>query len=226
MPAGIELANVTRTYKMGDEVIRALDNVSVTIGPAEFVAITGPSGSGKSTLANIIGGLDTPDSGIVTVGGTRLSEAPDRQLSEYRNRTIGFVFQSFNLQPTATALENVALPLVLSRMPARERRARATECLEAVGLGDRLRHKPSQLSGGQRQRVAIARALATKPSIIIADEPTGNLDSERGAAIVELLTKLNDDGITLIVITHDAATAAMARRILHIKDGRLTERNG
>jgi putative ABC transport system ATP-binding protein len=225
MPAAVELSNVTRAYKMGDEVIRALDNVSVTIHPAEFVAITGPSGSGKSTLANIIGGLDVPDSGSVTIGGMQLARAADRDLSEYRNNTIGFVFQSFNLQATATALENVALPLVLGRMPARQRRARATECLEMVGLGDRLRHKPSQLSGGQRQRVAIARALATRPSIIIADEPTGNLDSERGASIVELLKRLNDDGITLIVITHDAATATMARRILHIKDGRLTEKS-
>jgi putative ABC transport system ATP-binding protein len=209
---------------MGDETLHALDDVSLTITPGEFIAITGPSGSGKSTLANIIGGLDMADSGSVEVDGLNLAQAHDRQLSVYRNHTIGFVFQSFNLQPNATALENVMLPLTLARMHAGPRRARAKECLEAVGLGERLRHKPTELSGGQRQRVAIARALATKPSIIIADEPTGNLDSERGGEIMKVLKDLNNDGITLIIITHDMTVAAMAGRILHIKDGRLTER--
>ncbi|OLB73314.1 MAG: hypothetical protein AUI14_26530 [Actinobacteria bacterium 13_2_20CM_2_71_6] len=222
MAAAVELYDVTRNYRMGDEVIHALDRVSVTIGSGEFVAITGPSGSGKSTLANIIGGLDVPDSGTVAVGGMQLSQARDRELSAYRNQTIGFVFQSFNLQPTATALENVMMPLTLARVPARRRRARATECLAQVGLGDRMRHKPTQLSGGQRQRVAIARALATEPNIIIADEPTGNLDSERGREIIELLKRLNAGGITLIIITHEAEIADIAGRVLHIKDGRLT----
>ena len=223
MAAAVELREVTRIYRMGDETIHALDRVSVTIEPGEFVAITGPSGSGKSTLANIVGGLDVPDSGTVTVGGLALSRASDRELSAYRNRTVGFVFQSFNLQPTSTALGNVMMPLVLGRMPARRRRERAAECLAAVGLADRMRHRPAELSGGQRQRVAIARALATNPRIVIADEPTGNLDSERGAEIIELLKRLNEDGITLIVITHEPDIADVAKRVLHIKDGRLTE---
>jgi putative ABC transport system ATP-binding protein len=221
----IELRDVTRTYRMGDEVIRALDRISVTIAPGEFVAVTGPSGSGKSTLANIVGGLDVPDSGTVRVGNLHLSQARDRELSAYRNATIGFVFQSFNLQPTATALENVMLPLTLAGMPARERRERAARCLADVGLADRARHRPTELSGGQRQRVAIARALATGPSIIIADEPTGNLDSDRGRDIIELLKRLNRDGITVIVITHEAEIAEDAGRVLHIKDGKLTDRS-
>jgi putative ABC transport system ATP-binding protein len=219
----VELRDVTRTYRMGDEVIHALDRISVTIPAGEFVAVTGPSGSGKSTLANIIGGLDVPDGGTVRVGDTQLSRIRDRELSAYRNRTIGFVFQSFNLQPTATALENVMLPLTLAGMPVRQRRARAAQCLADVGLADRAKHRPTELSGGQRQRVAIARALATSPSIIIADEPTGNLDSERGRDILDLLKRLNKDGITLIVITHDNDIADTAGRVLHIKDGKLTE---
>lgn len=221
MPAVIEIKNVTKTYKLGDEVLNALDAISCTIQAGEFIAITGPSGSGKSTLANIIGGLDRPTSGTVIVDGSDLSHVRDRQLSDYRNHHIGFVFQSFNLQGTQTALENVMLPLVFSRMRPKERRARAKECLEAVGLGDRLKHKPSQLSGGQRQRVAIARALAVKPSIILADEPTGNLDSARGEEIMKLLKDLNKQGITLLVITHDAAIARQAGRIIQIKDGRM-----
>ena len=226
MPVVIELHDVIRRYRMGDETIQALDRVSVTIGAGEFVAVTGPSGSGKSTLAHIIGGLDTPDGGTVRVGGVSLARAGDRELSAYRNRTVGFVFQSFNLQPAATALENVMLPLSLARMPARQRRARAVECLTEVGLADRMRHRPAQLSGGQRQRVAVARALVTRPSIIIADEPTGNLDSERGREILDLLRRLNTEGITLIVITHDTGIAEAAGRVLHIKDGKLTEWSG
>ncbi|HSW98892.1 MAG TPA: ABC transporter ATP-binding protein [Candidatus Saccharimonadales bacterium] len=221
MPAVIELKDLTKTYKLGDETLNALDGVTCTINKGEFIAITGPSGSGKSTLANIIGGLDRPTSGTVIVDGSDLSHVRDRQLSDYRNHHIGFVFQSFNLQGTQTALENVMLPLVFSRMRPKERRARAKECLEAVGLGDRLKHKPSQLSGGQRQRVAIARALAVKPSIILADEPTGNLDSARGEEIMKLLKDLNKQGITLLVITHDAAIARQAGRIIQIKDGRM-----
>jgi putative ABC transport system ATP-binding protein len=221
MAAVIELKNLTKTYKLGDEVLNALDGIDCTINAGEFVAITGPSGSGKSTLANIIGGLDKPTGGTVIVDGSDLSHVRDRQLSDYRNHHIGFVFQSFNLQGTQTAMENVMLPLVFSRMKSRDRKARAKECLEAVGLGDRLKHRPSQLSGGQRQRVAIARALAVKPSIILADEPTGNLDTARGDEIMKLLRDLNKQGITLIIITHDPAIAKQADRIINIRDGKI-----
>jgi putative ABC transport system ATP-binding protein len=224
MPALIELKNVTRTYHLGDEVLNALDSVTLSVQPGEFLAITGPSGSGKSTLANIIGGLDRPNGGSVVVEGSDLSHVSDRQLSDYRNHHVGFIFQSFNLQGAQTALENVMLPLIFARMKSKERRARAIECLQAVGLSDRMRHKPGQLSGGQRQRVAIARALAARPSIIIADEPTGNLDSARGEEIMKLLKELNKQGITLIIITHDQSIARQAGRIIQIKDGQLTER--
>ncbi len=222
MAAVIELKNVTKTYKLGDETLNALDGINCVVQAGEFVAITGPSGSGKSTLANIIGGLDKPTGGTVVVDGEDLSHVRDRQLSDYRNDHIGFVFQSFNLQGTQTALENVMLPLVFSRMKSKDRKVRAKECLEAVGLGDRLKHKPSQLSGGQRQRVAIARALAVKPSIILADEPTGNLDSARGEEIMRLLKDLNKQGITLIIITHDNSIAKQADRIINIKDGKVS----
>lgn len=224
MTAVIQLQNVTKAYHLGDETLDALDGVSFSVEPGEFVAIVGPSGSGKSTLANIIGGLDRPTSGSVVVDDNDLSHVRDRKLSDYRNHHIGFVFQSFNLQGTQTALENVMLPLVFARMKSGERKARAVECLQAVGLGDRLKHRPSQLSGGQRQRVAIARALAAKPSIIIADEPTGNLDSARGGEIMKLLKELNKQGITLIIITHDMDIARQAGRVVQIKDGHLTER--
>jgi putative ABC transport system ATP-binding protein len=222
----IELKNVTKTYRLGDETLHALDNVSFKVQPGDFVAITGPSGSGKSTLANIIGGLDHPDSGSVIVDGNELAHTKDSKLSVYRNEHIGFVFQSFNLQGTSTALENVMLPLVFSHMKNKERKARAKECLEAVGLGDRIKHMPGQLSGGQRQRVAIARALAVKPSIIIADEPTGNLDSAKGQEIMKVLHDLNKQGITLIIITHDLTIARSAHRVVEIHDGKITERRG
>jgi putative ABC transport system ATP-binding protein len=221
MSTVIQLQDLTKTYHLGDETLNALDGVTCSVQAGEFVAITGPSGSGKSTLANIIGGLDRPSGGTVVVDGQDLSHVRDRQLSDYRNHHIGFVFQSFNLQGTQTALENVMLPLVFSRMRSKDRKARAKECLEAVGLGDRLKHRPSQLSGGQRQRVAIARALAVKPSIILADEPTGNLDSARGEEIMKLLKELNKQGITLIVITHDMSIAKQADRIIQIKDGKM-----
>jgi putative ABC transport system ATP-binding protein len=174
-------------------------------------------------LANIIGGLDTPSEGGVVINGENLVQMQDKKLSQYRNRHVGFVFQSFNLQPSYTATENVMLPLVLARQGNGARRKKAEECLEAVGLGDRKRHMPAQLSGGQRQRVAIARALANDPSIIIADEPTGNLDSQRGAEIMDLLVALNKRGITLIIITHDMNVAKQASRIISICDGKLKE---
>ena len=224
MPALIELKGITRTYRLGDETLHALDGVNLTIEAGEFVAIVGPSGSGKTTLANIIGGLDRPTSGSVIVDGNDLSDVRDSKLSAYRNKYLGFVFQSFNLQGTQTALENVMLPLVFAKMKPKERKARATVCLQAVGLGDRLRHRPTQLSGGQRQRVAIARALAVQPRIIIADEPTGNLDSARGEEIMKLLKDLNKQGITLLIITHDLNIARQAGRIVQIRDGRVIER--
>lgn len=226
MAALIELRNLTKTYRLGDETLHALDNVSLVVDSGEFAAITGPSGSGKTTLANIIGGLDRPTSGTVIVDGNDLSHVRDNKLSTYRNKYIGFVFQSFNLQGTQTALENVTLPLVFAKIRPKIRKMRAIACLEAVGLGDRLDHRPSQLSGGQRQRVAIARALAIEPRIIIADEPTGNLDSQRGEEIMKLLKQLNRRGITLIVITHDPNIAHQAGRIIQIHDGRLSERRG
>lgn len=225
MPAVIQLKNITRTYRLGDEVLNALDSVSFTVEAGDFIAITGPSGSGKSTLANIVGGLDRPTAGSVLVDDEDLAHMSDRRLSDYRNRHIGFVFQSFNLQGSQTALENVMLPLIFARMKPKDRKARALECLKAVGLGDRLQHKPAQLSGGQRQRVAIARALAIKPSIIIADEPTGNLDSARGEEIMALLKDLNKQGITLLIITHDMNIARQARRTIQIKDGHIMERS-
>lgn len=221
----IELKNVTKTYRLGDETLRALDEVSFTVNSGEFVAITGPSGSGKSTLANIIGGLDHPDNGSVVVGGNEIAKTRDNKLSEYRNENIGFVFQSFNLQGTNTALENVMLPLVFSKMKSKARKARAKECLEMVGLGDRMKHKPGQLSGGQRQRVAIARALAVNPKLIIADEPTGNLDSSKGVEIMALLKELNAKGITLLIITHDHSVADQADRVVEIRDGKLSEKS-
>jgi putative ABC transport system ATP-binding protein len=224
MPAIIELKNITKTFKLGDETLNALDNVNLNVDAGDFVAIVGPSGSGKSTLANIIGGLDRPTSGSVIIDGQDLSHVKDRAMSDYRNSHIGFVFQSFNLQGTNTALENVMLPMVFARTKSKERKARATEALQAVGLGDRLKHKPNQLSGGQRQRVAIARAMVMKPSIIIADEPTGNLDSGRGEEIMKLLKALVKQGMTLIVITHDMTIARQASRIIEIHDGKLTSR--
>jgi putative ABC transport system ATP-binding protein len=219
----IELKSVSKDYRTGDETLHALADVDLSIKPGEFIAIIGPSGSGKSTLANIIGGLDKPDSGTVSVDGADLAKASDKALSSYRNRHIGFVFQAFNLQPTYTALENVMLPLMLSGMGAKARRERAAKCLTDVGLADRIKHKPTELSGGQRQRVSIARALAGNPSIIIADEPTGNLDSQKGREIMTLLKELNKAGITLIVITHDLEIAKQAGRVLSIHDGVVRE---
>lgn len=218
----IALKEITKTYQLGDEKIVALDHISATIKDGEFVALVGPSGSGKSTLANILGGLDSPDSGQVVVDDQDIGQLRDRELSTYRNKTIGFVFQTFNLQPNYTAVENVLVPLIFAGLKPAERVKRATECLTAVGLADRLRHRPNQLSGGQRQRVCIARALANNPKIIIADEPTGNLDSKKGKEILAVLKELNRQSkITLIIITHDPAIAKEAGRIITIKDGKL-----
>jgi putative ABC transport system ATP-binding protein len=219
----VQVRDVTKSYQFGDEEFRALDGVHLEVEAGDFVAITGPSGSGKSTLANVIGGLDRPSSGSVVVDGQDLAGLSDRALSRFRNAKVGFVFQSFNLKSDSTALENVMLPLVFARMRPRERAARAKVCLEQVGLADRLEHRPGQLSGGQRQRVAIARALATQPRLVIADEPTGNLDSVRGEEVLALLEDLNRGGITFLVITHDAALASRASRVVEVRDGRVRE---
>ena len=218
----IELENVTRTYKMGSEEIHALDQVDLAISDGEFVAVTGPSGSGKSTLLHVIGGLDTPTAGSVIVDGQNLAQASDRELARYRNRRIGFVFQTFNLQPTYTAVENVALPLVFAGVPPKEREMRARDALAAVGLDERQRHRPSEMSGGERQRVAIARALVTEPAYILADEPTGNLDTATGQEIVALLDRLHRErALTVLLVTHDRDMAALAARQVALRDGRI-----
>ena len=218
----IELKQVTRTYRMGDQEIHALDNVDLSIGDGEFVAVVGPSGSGKSTLLHVVGGLDTPTGGQVVVDGQDLGQAGDRHLAVYRNRRTAFGFQTFNLQPTYTALENVALPLVFARVLPRARRERAQAALEAVGLADRTTHKPTQMSGGERQRVAIARALVTDPAYILADEPTGNLDTATSREIVTLLDQLHQDrSLTIILVTHDPEMAALADRQIALRDGQI-----
>jgi putative ABC transport system ATP-binding protein len=204
---------------MGSETIYALREISLEIERGEYVAIMGPSGSGKSTLMNLLGCLDTATSGRYELNGTDVSEMNDNELAEIRNREIGFVFQTFNLLPRSTALHNVELPLIYSGLSGEERRQMALEALEHVGLGDRIHHKPNELSGGQRQRVAVARALVNKPSILLADEPTGNLDSKTGREIMGLFGELSRKGNTLIVVTHEETVARHARRILRIMDG-------
>jgi putative ABC transport system ATP-binding protein len=220
----IQLKNATKVYELGGEKIYGLYKVNLKIDQGDFIVVMGPSGSGKSTLANVIGGLDTVDEGEVLVDNQDISRLPDRVLSDYRNKKIGFIFQFFNLIPTYTALENVMVPLVLAGIPQKDRQKRALECLIAVGLEERLNHKPSQLSGGQRQRVCIARALANNPQVIIADEPTGNLDSKKGEEIVTLLKTLNEKaGLTVIIITHDSSIAKQAKLVLTMKDGQLVK---
>ena len=217
----IRLQNISRRYQMGTETIHALRDVSLEIERGEYVAIMGPSGSGKSTLMNLIGCLDTPTDGAFELNGNKVSEMDDNELAEIRNREIGFVFQSFNLLPRSSALHNVELPLIYSGMNAEERRKVALDTLENVGLTDRMHHKPNEMSGGQRQRVAIARALVNKPSIILADEPTGNLDTRTGVEIMALFADLSRKGNTLIVVTHEEDVAKHARRILRIRDGQI-----
>ena len=220
----IELHDVWRLYRMGGETINALAGIDLKVSQGEFVTIVGPSGSGKSTLLNIIGGLDSPTMGRIEVDGQDLSKASDRELSLYRNKQVGFIFQTFNLQPTYTALENVSLPLVFAKVPLWKRKRIAREVMETVELSDRLRHKPNQLSGGERQRVAIARALVNDPKILLADEPTGNLDSKTGEQIMGLLTRLNKEReITLLLVTHDLKTAGYADRMLQMHDGQIAE---
>jgi len=215
----IEIKGLTREFIVGTELVKALKGVDVSINKNEYVAMMGPSGSGKSTLMNLLGCLDTPTAGAYMLNGTAVSSLKDDSLAEIRNKEIGFIFQTFNLLPRLTALENVALPLVYAGYSAEERNKKAAEVLEKVGLGDRMDHKPNQLSGGQRQRVAVARALVNNPSIILADEPTGNLDSKTSLDIMRLFEEIHQMGNTLIVVTHEEEVASHAHRILRLRDG-------
>ena len=217
----IETRDLWKTYVMGSEEIHALQGVSIEIERGEYVAIMGPSGSGKSTLMNLIGCLDTPSKGSYLLNGKQVGQMNDNELARIRNEEIGFVFQTFNLLPRASAIQNVELPLIYAGVDAKTRRERVFESLRAVGLEDRADHRPNELSGGQRQRVAIARALVNRPSIILADEPTGNLDSKSGAEIMKLFEHLHAQGHTLIVVTHDDAIAAYARREVRLRDGKV-----
>jgi putative ABC transport system ATP-binding protein len=216
----IDLDDVSKVYQMGDTQVEALKSSNVDIEEGEFVAIMGPSGSGKSTLMNMIGALDTPSSGEVEVGSQAISQLSQDELALLRSKKVGFIFQQFNLIPSMNATENVALPMLFRGKSKKQRTQRAEKLLEKVGLGDRLHHMPSELSGGQRQRVSIARALANDPEIILADEPTGNLDTETGEKIMDLLTELNNEGKTIIMVTHDENDAEYADRIINIVDGK------
>ncbi len=218
----IDIQNLTKVYGTGQAAVHALRGVNLEVARGEFIAIMGPSGSGKSTLMNIIGCLDRPTEGIYILDGEDVSRLSKNDLARVRNRQIGFVFQSYNLLPRLTALKNVMLPLLYNRaehLTGEQRCQRAVAALEAVGLGDRLHHRPNELSGGQQQRVAIARALVNRPAIILADEPTGNLDSKSGVEIMELLNKLHDQGVTVVMVTHDQHCATYAQRIVHLLDG-------
>ena len=217
----IRLEDIRRIYRVGNQEVRALDGVSLSVYQNEYVAIMGPSGSGKSTLMNILGCLDSPSSGHYILNGVDVSEMEDGELADVRNREIGFVFQSFNLLPRYNALENVALPMVYAGVPARERMERAAAALESVALSERMDHKPNELSGGQKQRVALARALINDPSIILADEPTGNLDTHTSIEIMRLFEEIHSRGNTVIVVTHEEDIAAYARRIIRLRDGRV-----
>ncbi len=218
----IELSNITKTYLMGEMDITVLSGVSLTVQPGELIAVMGPSGSGKSTLMNIIGCLDRPTSGVYRFENREISALTDDELAHVRNQKIGFVFQSFNLLPRFTALKNVEMPLIYSGVSGRYRVGRAVPVLEKVGLADRMHHKPTELSGGQQQRVAIARALVNNPPLLLADEPTGNLDSRSGSEVLNIITELNRQGVTVIIVTHDRNVAGRCRRVITLMDGRIT----
>ena len=217
----IRIKDLKKIYNLGNQKVRALDGVSVSIYRNEYVAIMGPSGSGKSTLMNILGCLDTPTSGEYVLNGTDVSKMDDGSLAEVRNKEIGSVFQSFNLLPKYSSLENVALPMIYAGVPSSKREARAKEALQNVGLGDRMEHKPNELSGGQRQRVAIARALINNPSIILADEPTGNLDTKTSVDIMNLFGQIHKNGNTVILVTHEEDIARYAHRVIRLRDGKI-----
>ncbi len=217
----IEMHELTRVYQLGPQEIHALSGIDLIVNHGEYVAIMGPSGSGKSTLMNIIGCLDRPSAGRYILDGTPVESMEDDELAAVRNKKIGFVFQTFNLLPRTTALQNVELPLVYAKMPRVERHQQAQEALVAVGLGDRMNHQPNELSGGQRQRVAIARALVNRPSLLLADEPTGNLDSQTGREILDLFRELHSNGNSIIIVTHEDDVAREAKRIIHIRDGKI-----
>ena len=217
----IDLQRVTKIYRLGETDVRALDGVDLAIEPAEFIAIIGPSGSGKSTLMHIIGCLDTPTDGVVTIDGVTVTKASTPQLPLIRNQKIGFVFQSFNLLPKLNVLQNVELPMIYAGVSSAERTKRALAALQAVGLSDRMKHRPSQLSGGQNQRAAIARALVNNPKIILADEPTGNLDTQTGETILELFHELHRQGRTIAIVTHDPDISRIAQRQIEIRDGKI-----
>ncbi len=221
MDAIIEIRNLTKTYDMGATAVHALSEVDLCVATGEYVAIMGPSGSGKSTLLNILGCLDVPTSGSYALGNIRVSEMADDDLARIRNQEIGFVFQTFNLLPRANALGNVELPLIYSGLPARQRREQAARALDSVGLAERIEHRPNELSGGQRQRVAIARALVNEPSIILADEPTGALDSRTGDEIMDLFDQVHAAGNTILLVTHEEHLARRSRRIVRFRDGRI-----
>jgi len=217
----INIKGIKKFYKVGTQEVKALNGVDISILQNEYVAIMGPSGSGKSTMMNILGCLDSPSGGSYILNGTDVSKMVDNELAEVRNKEIGFIFQSFNLLPRYTALDNVALPLIYSGLGKAERDSRAKEAIESVDLTDRMHHKPNELSGGQRQRVAVARALVNKPSIILADEPTGNLDSKTSIDIMKLFAKIHNNGNTIIVVTHEEDIAKHARRIIRLRDGQI-----